>query len=157
MLGLCSCCNIYSFSFSRSAFLLSFTQVTAIYSPTIATVSSSCGLLQLLPASLLLSVCSALCLLLYVLFICTHASAFFSYVPVPSQLPQFRYLLQLRLGCDCHVSSFRSPKSVLYSKFKIFKTSFQNKGPNMNLQRQIDEIYPATFFLSPSSCKTMKN
>ena len=57
-----------------------FSRVTVIYSPALATISSSVSFLKLLPASLLLSAYSAFCLLLCVFFICTCACSIFSYL-----------------------------------------------------------------------------
>ena len=69
-----------------SILLLRFSRVTVIYSPAIATISSSVSFLQLLPASLLLSACSAFYLLLCVFFICTCACSIFSYPMLPRHL-----------------------------------------------------------------------
>ena len=73
-------------SLATSVVSSSFSQVTIIYSPAIATISASVSFLQLLPASLLLSVCSAFCLLMCVFFICTCACSFFSYLMLPRHL-----------------------------------------------------------------------
>lgn len=65
---------------------LCFSRVTVIYSLARVTISSSVALLQLLPASLILSVCSTFYLLLFVFFICTCPCSISSYRMLPRHL-----------------------------------------------------------------------
>ena len=108
-----------------------FSRVTIIYLPAIVTISSSMSFLQLLPASLMLSMCSAFCLLLSVFFICTCACSFFSYLMLPCHLDSS----VTPSSCDavaiamCLHAATQKVKiqNVLTKISKIIK----NKGPNM--------------------------
>ena len=63
-----------------------FSWVTVIYSPALASISSSVSLHQLLPTSLLLSACSTFCLMLCASFICTGPYSISSYRMLPRHL-----------------------------------------------------------------------
>ena len=156
--SLCSVCSIlfrHSAFASFIAFLLSFNWVTAIYSPAIATASSSCVLLRWLPDSLLLSMSSSFCLSLYLLFVCAYAFAFFIYLLL------LRHLDSSTTYCSCNLvvtamchSTTQNLSFIQNSKYskQFFKTRAPT-GPDQSFLTH-PQVNHKSLFLSPSPCWT---
>ena len=145
MLRMDSLCSIRSILFSHSAFVSSFGQVKTLYSPAITTASSSCVLLRLLSTSLLLSMSSILYLLLYLLFIYSYASIFFSYLLFPRNLSSSATHRSCGL-VSAAMCPFATQKYALYSKFKTFKTRAPT-SPNHSFLTRLESIANHSLYL----------